>query len=122
MRKIIQLSKLCDKNVLLYIYDDDLLHLYEYKNKEEFDLKDVQAMISPDQECAKFPVSKFTSYGDDDYELLTMRHLPKNQWENGLNELQEIVSELSKSPKMANQLLKSSISPPKDFWLNNEMP
>ena len=63
-------------------------------------------MISPDQESEKFPVSKFTSYGDHDYELLTKRHLPQNQWENGLNELQEIVSQLSKTPKMANQLLE----------------
>ena len=52
-------------------------------------------MVSPDQESAKFPVSKFTSYGDNDYEFLTKRHLPINQWENGLNELNEIVSELS---------------------------
>ena len=41
MRKLIQLSKLCEKKVILYIYDDELAHLYEYKNDEEFDLKNV---------------------------------------------------------------------------------
>ena len=47
------------------------------------------------QKNAKFPFSKFTSYGDNDYELLTKRHLPQNQWEKGLNELNDIVAELS---------------------------
>lgn len=41
LRKIIQLSKLCDKNVLLYIYDEELAHLYEYKNNEDFDLSNL---------------------------------------------------------------------------------
>ena len=76
------------------------MHLYEYSNNEEFNLNNVSAMKSPDQESERFPVTKFTSYGDDDYEFLTKRHLPVSQWENGLNELQEIVSKLSESSKI----------------------
>ena len=41
MRKVIQLSKLCEKKVVLYIYDDELAHLFEYKNDDAFDLKTV---------------------------------------------------------------------------------
>ena len=99
LRKVIQISKLCEKNVLLYIYDDELSHLYEYKNNEEFDLNTIQTLLSrtpeQNQNNAKFPFSKFTSYGDKDYELLTKRHLPQNQWEKGMNELKDIVEELS---------------------------
>ena len=57
MRKVIQLSKLCEKNVLLYIYDDELMHLYEYKNNKDFNLSTIQDMLSPDSDRkkAKFP-------------------------------------------------------------------
>ena len=56
LRKVVQLSKLCDKNVLLYIYDDEHQRMYEYKNTEEFNLKCVQSLMSTDQQNEKFPV------------------------------------------------------------------
>ena len=79
-------------------------------------------MVSPDQESAKFPVSKFTSYGDNDYEFLTKRHLPINQWENGLNELNEIVSELSSSKKIAKLDQDQKVGTVMESGLNKENP
>ena len=38
LRKLIQMSKLCEKDILLYIYDEDMRYLYEYQSNEKFDL------------------------------------------------------------------------------------
>ena len=78
---------MCDKRIVLYIYDDELSNLYEYKNDEEFDLKTIISMINGTSD--KFPVSKLTTVCDEDYERLTKSHLPHDQWKRGLDEIKK---------------------------------
>ena len=77
------MSKLCDKKIVLYIYDDELSHLYEYKNDDRFDLKTILRMKNGAKDT--FPLNKHTKIRDEDYERLTMCHLPHDQWQRGLN-------------------------------------
>ena len=76
LRKLVQLSKMCDKDVLLYIHDQESNTVIEYASNPNFDLKYVQSKLDPQD----FSVS-LTRYTNDDYELMTMRHLPKDHWD-----------------------------------------
>lgn len=39
------MSKLCGKDILLYIYDEDMRYLYEYQSNDMFNLLSVQNVI-----------------------------------------------------------------------------
>ena len=69
-------------------------------------------MVAPDRknDQLKFPVAKFTTYGDHDYDFLTKRHLPINQWQNGLDELYKAMEELKQQSPKAAKLDEPSLS------------
>ena len=45
LRKIIQMQKLCECNILLFVYDDEKKHLYEYRSDPSFDITQAQSLI-----------------------------------------------------------------------------
>ena len=88
------MHKLCECEILLYIYDDEKKHIYEYRSTPEFDWGKVQKLIEQNKSNQAFPTIKLTKYVNEDYEQLTQKHLPPAQWENGMQELQDIIDSL----------------------------
>ena len=104
LRKLIQMSKLCETDMLVYIYEKDLRQLYEYKTNDKFNYETIKSIchtvpqkleyLQLKSYSDEFPTVKLTHYTDSDYEVLTRKHLPKAQAEKELNELKEEVDKL----------------------------
>ena len=45
IKKCMQLSKLCDQQILLVIYDKNLAKMYKYQSEDDFDVSDANQIL-----------------------------------------------------------------------------
>ena len=85
---------MCDKEILLIIYDKESKNLIEYQSNPIFDLaKFVDIKYRKDDDIADQKkdsiVKNYTFYTNKDYETMTMRHLPPDHWQESLDKINE---------------------------------
>ena len=77
------MSNLCDKSVLLFIYDKRLGRLIEYKSDPQFDanqltkiMDEIKRTVVGDNNGLK--TYSLQTFSNEDYDYLTTKHLPRN--------------------------------------------
>ena len=88
MRKLVQMSKMCDKEILLLIYDRESKNLTEYQSSPLYDIeKFLELKTAGLKENGKSAVKRHNFFKNDDYEEMTMRHLPPDHWKDCLEKI-----------------------------------
>ena len=108
LRKLMQLSQLCDKQIVAAIYDPVSNQMIQYQSHEEFTLKHADELIKDSEKETELLAKKHLikdidpikmqpvifKFTNQDYEDLTKKHLPKSlhssQIENTKDETVEI--------------------------------
>ena len=69
------MSKLCDKKILLLVYDEKMHRMVQYKSHSCFDLMGAQEVYDGKYNRKDLTLKNYTN---DNYDELTIKHLPKN--------------------------------------------
>ena len=69
------MSRLCDKKILLLVYDEKMHRMVQYKSHPCFDLIGAQEVYDGKYNRKDLTLKNYTN---DNYEQLTIKHLPKN--------------------------------------------